>query len=323
MNQAAPPPRSRLLDFLRLMRVSNVFTAVADVGMGFLFGHATLESWGPLLLLVAASALLYSAGMVLNDVFDVDLDRRQRPERPIPAGRVSLPTARMLGFGLLLAGLVCGWAAGLTAGAAAPAWRSGVVATGLAACILAYDGAVKRTPLGPLTMGLCRLLNVLLGMSVAAAFDASGSILGYGPQHLAAAAGIGVYVTGVTWLARSEAGRSRRGQLVLATAVMAAGIVLLGFVHRLLLKYDPAPLALDEPMWWMLLAMLAVTIIRRCGMAIAGPGPQRVQEAVRHGIWSLIMLDAAVVLLLRDMYALGIIALLIPTAILGKWVAST
>ena len=28
--------------------------------------------------------------MVLNDVFDAEVDARERPERPIPSGRVSL-----------------------------------------------------------------------------------------------------------------------------------------------------------------------------------------------------------------------------------------
>ena len=65
-------------DYLRLARLPNVFTAVADVTMGFLFVQGTLHP--PLVFgcLLAASVLLYTSGMVLNDVWDVEQDRRER-----------------------------------------------------------------------------------------------------------------------------------------------------------------------------------------------------------------------------------------------------
>jgi 4-hydroxybenzoate polyprenyltransferase len=318
----SPPRGSRLLDYLRLMRISNIFTAAADVAMGFLLVHATLQPLGVFALLVAASGLLYTAGMVLNDVFDVETDRRERPERPIPAGRISLATARCLGWALLIAGLLCGWSAGYLPQAAGVAWRSGAVATALAVCVVLYDAWLKRTPLGPIAMGACRLLNVLLGISVAAPFD-GWNLIGFGPHHLTIASGIGVYIAGVTWLARTEARQSNRWQLASAAAVMMGGVALLGLAYRLLQNFEPMRLSLTEPVWWLLLGMLAVTILRRCGTAIAQPTPRQVQWAVRHALWSLIMLDAAVVLLVRDFYALGMVALLIPTLIMGKWVAAT
>ena len=78
-----------LRDWLRLIRVPNVFTAMADVAMGYFFvAGAGCFGWreGMLLgLLVVASSLLYSAGMVLNDVFDYDEDCRDRPMRPLPS----------------------------------------------------------------------------------------------------------------------------------------------------------------------------------------------------------------------------------------------
>ncbi|MCL4207437.1 MAG: UbiA family prenyltransferase [Pirellulaceae bacterium] len=317
-------PSGRLLDYLRLMRISNLFTAVADVAMGFLFVHPTFEPVGVLVCLVVASGLLYSAGMVLNDVFDVERDRRERPERPIPAGRIDLAAARQLGWGLLIAGLASGWAAGYLPGAASEwAWRSGAVATSLFVMILAYNAMLKQTPLGPLAMGSCRLFNVLLGMSAAAPITEGWNLAGFNAPQLAAAAGIGLYITGVAWLARDEATISHRVRLSLATATVMAGIAALGPVHRLLVEHQGARLLLLEPYWWMLLGMLAITILRRCSIAISSPEPQQVRYAVRHALWSLIMLDAALVLLVRDLYALAIVALLIPTAILGKWVAST
>ena len=58
-----------------------------------------------------ATAALYAGGVVLNDVFDRDLDRIERPERPIPSGRVGTPRAAALGGGLLAPGVASGAAA--------------------------------------------------------------------------------------------------------------------------------------------------------------------------------------------------------------------
>ena len=141
---------------------------MADVAMGFLFVQAADWKWdhvvatlATLAMLIAASSLLYIAGVVLNDVFDLEIDRRERPERPMPSGRVSLDAARRLGWRLLVLGVALGTGAVFFTGQLRP----GVVAALLATVILLYDAWLKRTPLGPLAMGACRMLNVLLGMS--------------------------------------------------------------------------------------------------------------------------------------------------------------
>jgi geranylgeranylglycerol-phosphate geranylgeranyltransferase len=60
------------------------------------------------LLLFAVVALITAAGNVINDYFDVEIDRVNRPDRPIPSGQVSPPAARAYAITLFLAGiLVC------------------------------------------------------------------------------------------------------------------------------------------------------------------------------------------------------------------------
>src|SRR5262249_12267147 len=100
---------SRILAWLQLMRLPNVFTAMADVLMGFWLTHATLSPIGVLLLLLAASSLLYVAGMVLNDVYDLEQDCRERPKRPLPSGRIPMRFAKGIGITMLAAGIVFGW----------------------------------------------------------------------------------------------------------------------------------------------------------------------------------------------------------------------
>ena len=58
-----------------------------------------------MILLAAAFSLLYTGGMYLNDAFDREVDARERPERPIPSGRVRAGSVFAIGFGLLGMGI--------------------------------------------------------------------------------------------------------------------------------------------------------------------------------------------------------------------------
>ena len=74
----------------QLVRLPNVFTVLADVSAAFLLVHHGPAPIIRFILVALAGVALYWAGMILNDVFDVDQDRVQRPQRPIPAGLISL-----------------------------------------------------------------------------------------------------------------------------------------------------------------------------------------------------------------------------------------
>ncbi len=296
--------------YLQLVRLPNVFTAMADIFLGFLFTHAALEPWPQFVLLLAASSLLYSAGMALNDLFDREQDARERPERPIPSGRISPRQAALVGWTLLAGGVALGW----LVSAMAADWRAGVVATLLAASATAYDRVLKRTPVGPLAMGSCRMLNVLLGMSVAEPWQA---------VHWIAAAGIGVYVVGVTIFARTEAVRSRRWQLALGLAVLLAGMALVASIPHWASGREWPPVEVPGR-WYLFWALIGAIIGWRCLMAVVDPNPRAVQMAVRGAIFSLIVLDAGACRAVHDLsWAVVILLLLVPTMTLGRWIYST
>ena len=308
---AATPPGARLRAYAELVRLPNLFTAVADVAMGVLFVRAVA---GPtdvavLIWLAAVSVLIYAAGVVLNDLWDVDLDRLQRPERPLPSGRVSVRTAGRLGFWLLVSGVACGCLASLLTGHFRPA----LVATLLAGCAVLYDRLLKPTPLGPLAMGACRTLNVLLGMSAAAVPLVAG--------HWLVAGGIGVYIAGVTWFARTENRTSNRGHLLGATVAMLSGVGLLAwFPDWAQGEFPQRQLAGGKT----LLTVLGVLLGWRCLRTIAMPVPGRVQATVKQCILSLIVLDAAVTFATRGPFqALAVLALLIPAMLFGRWFRAT
>jgi len=303
----------RWFAYVELVRLPNLFTAMADAAMGVLFVRTIDTGGGQLLLglLMAASALLYAGGVVLNDLFDRPVDAEERPERPIPSGRVSPAAAAWLGAELLLLGAAVAWVAASLAGTLRP----GLVALGLVGSVLLYDAWAKRTPLGPVVMGGCRMLNVLLGMSVAA--------MAWEGSHWLVAASIGLYIVGVTWFARTEADRSRRVSLVLATLVMLAGLALLAWLPAWTDRLIPA-LRQQPDRWQLLILLLGLLIGWRCLMAVFDPRPPLVQRAVKQGILSLVVLDAAVVFAVQGSFAaVLVLLLLVPAVLAGMWIQST
>jgi 4-hydroxybenzoate polyprenyltransferase len=302
--------------YLELLRLPNVFTAWADVLMGFLVVGATWSNLAACLTILAASTCLYLAGMVLNDLFDMAQDAVERPHRPIPSGRVIRATAARMGYGLLLGGLMLALLAALLGAT----WRTPLIGLLLALAIFAYDAVLKRTPLGPWAMGSCRFFNVLLGMSVVN--------VPFTLQHYCIAAGIGVYIAGLTWFARTEAKTSQRLPLVIGIAIMAAGIGLLAAFPAVVPPganlIAPIPLAIVTSAWFLLIGLLGANILWRALFAVTDPAPQRVQAAVKHGIVSLIVLDAAVSLAVRGpLWGALLLLLLLPTLFLGRWIYST
>lgn len=319
---ARPPSPAARVPFdpraqLELLRLPNWFTAVADVTMGYLLMQAGVEprlglAWG---LLVATSLALYAAGMVLNDVFDFEIDARQRPGRPLPSGRIERNAAQRLGWRLLAGGVALGGLASLQIGSP----RSGLVAIGLATCVWLYDGVLKTTPVAPVVMGACRGLNVLLGMSAFGdrPWEVSQAIV---------AGGVAIYIAGVTWFARSEAGASSRVQLL-----GGVGLMLLGMAALATLPVwfgtpgqETTPLALGPREFPLVIVGLGALLAWRWAWALVEPEPPRVQAAVRLGIWNLILLDAAVVWACHGPFWGSLVALLlVPTALLGRWLYAT
>jgi 4-hydroxybenzoate polyprenyltransferase len=302
----------RVTAWMQLLRLPNVFTAAADITMGYLVTHphGELQPYLYYGLLVAASCFMYLSGMVLNDVFDAKVDARERPERPIPSGRVSRGAAKVVGWGLWTSGLCLAWYLSWVAND----WRPGAVASFLAACIVMYDYNLKHSRFAPVVMGECRFLNVLLGMSLL--------FVPWGKFELLLAAGIGIYVVGVTIFARTDAQVSARSRLIAGFMVLVAGIALLAATPWLISNRPPLEIPLNG--WYVLWMALAVITARRCIMAIFEPSPPRVQSAVRHCVLSIIMLNAAVCAGYAGPYwGFAVLALLLPTMLLTLWLNAT
>jgi 4-hydroxybenzoate polyprenyltransferase len=143
---------TRIADLLELVRAPAALTVIGDTLVGSTSARGAVGGRG--IPLAVSSAFLYTAGMALNDYADAELDAQERPERPIPSGRVSRGTALGVGAGLTAAGVALAFTAGRA---------TGLVSLALSATVWTYDLFAKSTPAGPAIMALCRGLDVMMG----------------------------------------------------------------------------------------------------------------------------------------------------------------
>lgn len=298
----------RVRAYVQLLRPANVVTAWADVLAGAAAGYAVAGMAaegavaalaGDVALLVLATSGLYGGGVVLNDVFDAALDAVERPERPIPSGRASRRGAAAFGAALLAAGVL---AAALVNTAAM------FVALSVAALVLVYDGWAKHhAALGPLTMGACRGGNLLLGGAVAASALPELGVLTAIPV---------VYIAAITLVSRGEVhggGQAVGWGSVAALGLVAAGVLALGAGF-------PFSALVALPF----LALWGARVLPAFVRAARRPSPEPIRQAVRAGVTSLILLDAALAAGFGGWLVGGAVLLLAPlAAVLARTFAVT
>ena len=286
-----------LRGMIELTRPANVATAIADVLAGF--GVAGLHNRRALPWLLLATACLYAAGVVLNDVFDREIDRVERPERPIPSGRVPVAAAAWCGAILLAAGVLA--AAFATAAAAA-------IALAIATAVLLYDAWGKRwLATAPLNMGLCRALNLLLGVAaVPAALAASWPLAGI-PL---------LYIAAITALSRGEVHGGRRRIAAAALISLSAALAALAWIALRSGDRAAAALALTVVLGWRVLPPF--------WRATATPAPAAIRTAVRRGILSLVLVDAAIATAYAGLlYGAAVLLTALAAGWLARWFAVT
>ncbi len=189
----------KLRTLLELGRTSNLPTVWSNVLCGALLSGGALGLKAPhaLAVLIVAGSAFYEGGMFLNDAFDAEIDARERPERPIPAGRASRKVVFQLGFGLLALGLAA-LALAPARGFIVPGYGALAAGAFTAACVLVYDRWHKGHAWSPFVMGACRA-----GLYGMAALAVSGAL---SPVVLGAALSLLLYIVGLTHIARFETG---------------------------------------------------------------------------------------------------------------------
>lgn len=202
-----------LRPWIQLVRLPAAFSSMSNAFAGFWIGATIMggaTAWWSLVPGVLAAALFLMGGMALNDIADAKVDARERPGRPIPSGRIPLARAWMLVLGCFAAGL-------LLQLIAAPA--AAAVGLLLVAAIFLYNFVLKGTWLGPLSMGLCRVLNLAAGIALCVP---ASSFARLPPAAFGAFLSLWVYVGLVTFLARDEVQGNAPGRVKLFFGVLAA-----------------------------------------------------------------------------------------------------
>ena len=104
--------RTRISGLIRLFRPELPFAAGVTVLMGEMVALGGLPSAREALLGFTCVFLLSASALILNDVFDLQVDRVNAPERPIPSGAVSVREAIGLSVPVILGGLAAALAMG-------------------------------------------------------------------------------------------------------------------------------------------------------------------------------------------------------------------
>lgn len=212
-----------LKTFLSLVRIPTVFSSMSNAYAGWFIGGGR-EVDPRLFLGIAAAALFIMAGMALNDVADREVDARERPGRPIPSGAITLRGAWTVSLAMMALGLILLSVANVF---------SLLIGLLLCGAVFLYNFVLKSTALGPASMGLCRLFNLLTGMSL--------TWVGWPDQFSTAALGslfsLWAYIALVTYLAKDEV----QGNSRLKAKLFLSGITVWFMVWSIVIWMGHAP----------------------------------------------------------------------------------
>lgn len=281
--------------FLLLVRPANLITSATDIfagaaitavlANGLLYSPNTILS---LLLLVSSSICLYAGGIAFNDIFDRELDRIERPERPIPSGKISANTAILFATTLLITGIILAFL---------HHYISGMIALAIALLSLVYNKWSKHHSwTGPLNMGALRGLNLLLGISIIPHIVYTSPGLVLIPL---------IYIFAITMVSRGEVHGGSRRPLYYAFILYLLtdlSVLAFGIVHG--------------HMWLPLLFIMihGAFIIPPLRRAIQEPSAQNIRQTVKHGVLGMILLDAVWVSMSPYWYLSFLLLLLIPVS---------
>jgi 4-hydroxybenzoate polyprenyltransferase len=286
----------RLKEYLLLIRLPNVFTTPSNILAGYFAAVTVAEAdIAHLIALMISSGLLYIGGIVLNDYFDVEIDKRERPSRPLPSGNISKRHALAIAMvALLIANTIA-----LVVGPISLA-----VSLALTFTIIAYDYRLKHGLLGPFAMAGARFLNVILGASPVLLYinNHSYAIVG------AAAASLFLYIVVITILSKKEAGNERPNSTM--ASLMVFGVISVVAALGLVLQLQLAFL--------LNLSIFAAVMIVTFKQHLWKELPS-VQKAVRNMVISIIIIDSVFVTGTAGLpYGLVTLLLIAPAVVLAK-----
>lgn len=284
--------------YLQLARLPNAFTSPTNVVAGYLAVTPISElNYVNLGILMASSMLFYVSGVVFNDYFDIEVDRKERPSRPLPSGAISKKTTIQIAIVLMVSAITLAFFV---------SWSSFVIALFLASMIIGYNYKLKNNKIfSPLTMGGTRFLNVIIGASPALlSFQSNLSGLGF------VASSVFAYVVVITLFSKKELSgiKSKKHTIVLFSIIytIIAAVTIVTFLG--LFKT------------WSLVILVPYTIIMSLifKQALVGDASS-IQRVIKNMVISIIILDSVFVSGIAGLsYGLSTLLFLLPAILLSK-----
>ncbi len=252
--------------YLQLLRIPGIFTAASNVVMGFLVSQALDHNQILLIPLVISSGLLYSSGMVLNDYFDYEIDKAQRPTRPLPSGRIPRQSALILG----IAFLSCANLAALFVGT-----QTVFLTMIISILILLYNIKLKSVAAsGILILCIIRVLNVSLGITA----------VEFNSNFVLVTIPLAFLVASVSIQGRVET-ESTTSKVIILNLIM----IILSVVSLLTILPQN-----DNYHYWIFLSMF-IALNTYSSVKFGQKNSKSIQNKITHQLLSIIFLDATLV----------------------------
>ncbi|ARM76304.1 UbiA family prenyltransferase [Acidianus manzaensis] len=91
--------------YLKLVRIHNVVGAA----LGDFTGYVVASEWRfdikSIILSILIVALVAAGGYAINDVYDIEIDKINKPDRPLPSGKIKLKNAVILSYATMIIGV--------------------------------------------------------------------------------------------------------------------------------------------------------------------------------------------------------------------------
>ena len=151
--------------YLHLIRPSNFAIAIVSIFVACLLAGGTMDSLVMMIAAALAGGVIGAGGMVINDFYDIEIDRINKPERPLPAGLITRKSALITYAALSISGIVLNF---FTSTAAL------IIALAAVPMIFAYSAYLKRSLLlGNLLVAFLTGLAFLYGGAAVGRIDAT------------------------------------------------------------------------------------------------------------------------------------------------------
>ena len=260
-------------DWLQLIRPPNLITVPGDPLAGAALAFAAGVN-GHIIAAIAAAVvalLLYISGLIMNDYVDIEEDKKDRPDRPLPSGAISPRLAIIVALTIAFAGLGIAFFINQI---------TGITAVLLIVTIALYNFVLKQEVfIGSIIMGVCRGLSFLLG-----AFAVGYKIGIHSHTIILTMPAIILYIAAVTSIAANETEEIYIG---IKRWIPTAAIFLLLFIIN--------PLA-GNFIWLSLIpGVTAIIISLIIAKKLAGePEPALVQKSIGLYIRLLLLIQATI-----------------------------